>query len=189
MKSGYKQEEKWYRGKIWQLLIEILKGVFSLSFIKAIFSSFAYYIHEHVTWRRVLKNKGKNIRIHAQTSIRNAQNISFGNNVRVTMNCCIWAEKNSKIVFGDNVLIGPGVKIFSGNHGTMLNSIPMVFQERKEADIIIGNDVWIGANSVITSGVTIADGAIVAAGSVVTKNVLKNQIVGGIPAKIIKERI
>jgi acetyltransferase-like isoleucine patch superfamily enzyme len=98
------------------------------------------------------------------------------------MDCCIWAEKNSKIVFGDNVLIGPGVKIFSGNHGTQLNNIPMVFQERKEDDIIIGNDVWIGANSVITSGVTIADSAIVAAGSVVTKNVLKNQIVGGIPA-------
>lgn len=188
MKPGVKQDETWYRGKIGQVLVEIVLGLFSLSFIKAIFSGFAYYIHEHVTWRRVLKNKGNNIRIHSRTSIRNAQNISMGNNVRITMNCCIWAEKNSKIVFGDNVLVGPGVKMFSGNHGTELNNIPMVFQDRKEADIIIGNDVWIGANSVITSGVAIGDGAIVAAGSVVTKNVLKYHIVGGVPAKMIKER-
>jgi acetyltransferase-like isoleucine patch superfamily enzyme len=104
------------------------------------------------------------------------------------MNCCIWAEKNSKIIFGDNVLVGPSVKMFSGNHGTKLNGNPMVYQERVEADIIIGNDVWIGANSVITSGVTIADGAVVAAGSVVTKNVPANTIVGGVPAKTIKIR-
>jgi acetyltransferase-like isoleucine patch superfamily enzyme len=188
MKSVVKQEEPWYGGKIGDFLIEIVLGVFSLSFIKAVFSSFAYYIHEHVTWRRLLQNKGKNIRIHSRTSIRNAQNITLGNNVRITMNCCIWAEKNSKIIIGNNVLMGPGVKIFSGNHGTELNNIPMVFQERKEADITIGNDVWIGANSIITSGVTIGDGAIVAAGSVVTKNVLKYHIVGGVPAKMIKKR-
>lgn len=65
----------------------------------------------------------------------------------------------------------------------------MMFQERTEADIHIGNDVWIGANSVITSGVTICDGAVIAAGSVVTKTVLTNTIVGGVPAKVIKHRI
>ena len=83
MKSGGKQEETWYGGKIGQFLVEIVLGIFSLSFIKAILSGFAYYIHEHVTWRRVLKNKGKNIRIHSRTSIRNAQNITLGNNVRI----------------------------------------------------------------------------------------------------------
>lgn len=178
----------WYKGKIGNLLSEIIGGVFSLSFIKAITTSFSYYIHEHVTWRRNLKNKGKHIRIHSRASIRNAQNITMGNNVRITMDCCIWAEQNSKIIFGNDVLVGPGVKMFCGNHGTALNGIPMSFQERKEADITIGNDVWIGANSVITSGVSIGNGAIVAAGSVVTKNVPENTIVGGVPAKIIKTR-
>ncbi len=181
-------ETPWYKGKFSELLFEIIGGIFSISFLKAIGSSFSYYIHEHVTWRRKLKNKGKYMRIHSTSSIRNAQNIIMGNNVRITLNCCIWAEKNSKIIFGDNVLVGPGVKMFSGNHGTKLNGTPMVYQERVEADIIIGNDVWIGANSVITSGVTIADGAVVAAGSVVTKNVPANTIVGGVPAKTIKIR-
>lgn len=188
--NGMNQTNKtWYNGEIKNLIREVIVDIVSLSFFCAILSSFAYYLHEHVTWRRKLKNKGNHIRIHSRASIRNAQNITMGNNVRITMDCCIWAEKNSRIVFGSNVLVGPGVKIFSGNHGTVLNNVPMVFQERTEADIIIGNDVWIGANSVITSGIIIDDGAIVAAGSVVTKSVLKNTIVGGVPAKLIKNRI
>lgn len=55
-------------------------------------------------------------------------------------------------------------------------------------NLIIGNDVWIGANVLVISGVEIADGAIIAAGSVVTKNVPPFAIVGGVPAKIIRYR-
>lgn len=177
----------WYKGKLKDLLKEIIGGVFSLGFIKAIFSSFAYYIHEQVLWRNKINHKGS-YRIHSRASLRNAKNIYLGENVRITMDCCIWAEQNSKIEFGDNVLVGPGVKMFCGNHGTKLCDIPMVFQDRIEKDIYIGNDVWIGANSILVSGVKINDGAIVAAGSVVTKEVPKNAIVGGSPAKIIKFR-
>jgi virginiamycin A acetyltransferase len=54
--------------------------------------------------------------------------------------------------------------------------------------IVIGNDVWVGAKSIILSGVTIGDGALIAAGSVVTKNVPAYAIAGGNPAKIIKYR-
>ncbi len=181
-------EEPWYKGKIILLVKEIVFNVFSFEFIKAIVENFLYYVHEHVAWRRELKGKPKFLRIHPTTSIRNAQNISFGKNVRITMNCCIWAEHNSKILFGDNILVGPGVKMFCGNHGTKLCDIPMTYQERVESDIIIEDDVWIGANSVITSGVNIGKGSIVAAGSVVTKNIPNNAIVGGVPAKVIKYR-
>lgn len=184
----YNANRPWYEGKIKELFSEVVCSVFSLSFLKAVSSSFAYYIHEHVLWRRHIHH-GKQYRIHAQASIRNGQNVYLGENVRITMSCCIWAEKNSKIIFGDNVLVGPGVKMFCGNHGTALNGIPMVYQDRREKDITIGNDVWIGANSVIVSGVRIHDGAIVAAGSVVTKDVPAHAVVGGIPAKVIKFRI
>lgn len=177
----------WYKDKLGQLVKEVITCVFSISFIKASLSSFAYYLHEQVMWRKYIRNKG-NFRIHARASIRNAQNIYLGENVRITMDCCIWAEQNSKIIFGDNVLVGPGVKMFCGNHGTKRNGTPMVFQDRSENDIIIGNDVWIGANSILVSGAKINDGAIIAAGSVVTKEIPAYAIAAGSPAKVIKYR-
>ena len=57
-----------------------------------------------------------------------------------------------------------------------------------KGDIVIGNDVWIGYNAIILSGVKIGDGAIVATGAVVTKDVKPYEIVGGIPAKVIRKR-
>ena len=182
------QQNPWYKGKIFSLVKEVVRGTFSFGFLQAQFSSFAYFIHEHVLWRLDLKSQGKYVRIHSRASLRNAQNISLGNNVRITMDCCIWAEKNSRVIFGNDVLVGPGVKMFSGNHGSQLNGIPMSSQRRREADILIGNDVWIGANCVITSGVIIGNGVIVAAGSVVTKNIPDNAVVGGVPTRILNFR-
>lgn len=181
------RQEPWYKGKMGFIFKEIIGGLFSTSFIKAISASFAYYLHEHVIWRKRIHHTG-NYRIHARASVRNAENIYLGNNVRITMDCCIWAGESSKIIFGDNVLVGPGVKIMSTNHGIEKNGTPMVFQERVNEDINIGNDVWIGSNAVILKGVSIGDGAVVAAGAVVTKNILPYTIVGGVPAKHIKNR-
>ena len=59
---------------------------------------------------------------------------------------------------------------------------------RNNKPVIIGNDVWIGANVIILPGTWIGDGAILAAGAVITKNVEPYAIVGGVPAKIIKKR-
>ena len=57
-----------------------------------------------------------------------------------------------------------------------------------KGDIVIGNDVWIGYEAVILSGVTIGDGAIIGARAVVTKDVAPYSIVGGVPAKEIRKR-
>lgn len=166
---------------------EAASGLFSVSFIKAIISSFGYYIHEHVTWRKKLNHKG-NIRVHATASIRNPQNIFVGENSHINHNCCIWCGENSQIILGDNLLMGPGVKMFSTNHGTLKDE-PMTFQSMQEADIIIGNDCWIGANSVILKGVCIPDGCVIAAGSTVSKSLAEAYtIYGGTPAKPISIR-
>jgi len=166
----------------------VLKSVFSLHFIKSIFTSFAYYLFEHVYWKFDITTKGV-YRVHSTTSIRNAKNISLGFDTRITRNCVLWAGKTSKIIIGDNVLIGPGVQLHASNHGYELGKGPMTYQERIEKDIILGNDVWIGGNSVVTAGVTLADGIIVAAGSTVTKSFDEEDIIiGGVPAKRITQR-
>jgi acetyltransferase-like isoleucine patch superfamily enzyme len=60
---------------------------------------------------------------------------------------------------------------------------------QKTMPIKIGNHVWIGLNAVILKGVTVGDGAIIAAGAVVTRDVPERCLVGGVPAKIIKENV
>ena len=100
--------------------------------------------------------------------------------------------------------IGPNVKIAPGKHPTSLfiSTHPVTFNNQPNfvksfvghdtfknyEKVHIGNDVWIGANSIIIDGVTIADGAVIAANSVVNKNVNAYEIVGGVPAKFIKMR-
>ena len=166
---------------------EVMRHTFSLRFLTSLCYSFAYYIHEQVAWRANIHAAG-DVRIHATASIRNAQNVYVGKNSHINHSCCVWASENSKIILGDNLLMGPGVGLFSSNHG-IIQGQPMTFQERKEASIVIGDDVWLGAHSVVTAGTHIANGVIVAAGAVVTRSITQEGvIVGGVPAKIIGER-
>ena len=92
-----------------------------------------------------------------------------------------------KSVLEENCLIAPFTYIVDSNHeikkGLNINS-----QNNATDSIKIGNDVWLGAGSKILAGVTIEDGAVIAAGAIVKSDVKANQIVGGIPAKVIGER-
>lgn len=166
---------------------EVLRYMFSLSMLKSLVSSYAYYIHEHVAWRTQINAK-KNIRVHPTASIRNAKNIYIGENSHININCCIWPGEDSKIILGDNLLMGPGVSIQAANHGTNRDRI-MMEQERTQSDVVIGNDCWIGSNVTIVAGVKIPDGCVIAAGAVVTKSITEPySIVGGVPAKVIGQR-
>ncbi len=166
---------------------EVVRYTLSPRLLVSLANSFAYYIHEHVVWRAHIHAK-KGARIHATASIRNPQNVYVGRNSHINHLCCVWAGETSKVVLGDNVLMGPGVSLFSVNHGTIKGQ-PMISQARQEATIVVGDDVWLGANSVITAGTTIANGVLVAAGTVVTHSISEEDvIVAGVPAKIIGQR-
>jgi acetyltransferase-like isoleucine patch superfamily enzyme len=93
----------------------------------------------------------------------------------------IYIQAVNGIKIGKNFLFAPGIKIISSNHD---------FIHRKAIEtkpIIIGSDVWLGANVVILPGVKLADGAIVGAGSIVTKSFTeKNSVIVGNPAKLLK---
>ena len=166
---------------------DALGALFSLDFARAAFSRFGYYLHEQVVWRRSI-HADSSARIHPTASIRNAGNVYIGRNSHVNHYCCIWAGDSASIRLGADLLMGPGVMMFAGNHGVR-RGMPMTRQERVEQDIVIRDDVWLGAGAIVTGGVEIAEGVVVAAGSVVTKSILETYaIVGGIPAKIIGSR-
>lgn len=109
------------------------------------------------------------------------KNISVGKNVFINSGCRF--QDQGGIVIGDGVLIGHNVVLATLNH----DIDPRKRSTMHPAPIVIGKNVWIGANATVVPGVTIGDGAIVAAGAVVTKDVPPNVIVGGVPAKIIKK--
>lgn len=88
------------------------------------------------------------------------------------------------IVIGDDVIISENVVIRdSDNHEIVRNGFAM------DAPIVIEDHVWIGINATILKGVHIGSGSVVAAGSVVTKDVPKKSLVGGVPARILKTDI
>ncbi|MEF9933463.1 MAG: CatB-related O-acetyltransferase [Cetobacterium sp.] len=113
------------------------------------------------------------------------------------LNIKYWGTQGEGLEIGNFVSLGPGVKfILGGNHEiNTFTTFPfkvMILGEKIEAwtkgKIFVKDDVWIGMDSIVLSGVTIGQGAVVAAGSVVTKDVPPYAIVGGNPAKLIKYR-
>jgi len=129
---------------------------------------------------------GENVMIREFSIFRSHQGkISIGNNSFIGPHCLLQGP-NLKI--GNNVLIASGVKIFSSEHEYQDKSTPIKLQKESSKGILIEDDVWIGANSVITDGVTIKKGSIVGAGSVLTKSVPQFTVVAGNPANPIKNR-
>jgi len=130
---------------------------------------------------------GRNSVILPSVQMAFAENIFIGEDARVNRRVILWAGPNSKVVIGDKSMISPGTFITSSNHGIRAE-IPMKEQPGDEKDVIIGSDVWVGANCIILPGVTINDGAVIGAGSVVTKDIPENAIAMGNPALVVKYR-
>lgn len=126
-----------------------------------------------------------------------SQYLNYNFTPQITIgNDCHFGQHNhitaiNEIQIGDGVLTGSWVTITDNAHGnTDYESLKLKPAERKlfsKGKVVIGNNVWIGDKATILPGVTIGDGAIIAANSVVTKDVPAYSVVGGIPAKIIKE--
>lgn len=108
-------------------------------------------------------------------------NIKLGKNVFINSGCCF--QDHAGIEIGDGTLIGHQVVIATLNHA----QDPVSHADMFPKPVKIGKNVWIGAHATILPGVTIGDNAIIAAGAVVTKDVEKNAVAGGVPAKKIKD--
>ncbi|MEA5005224.1 MAG: DapH/DapD/GlmU-related protein [Rikenellaceae bacterium] len=164
--------------------------VVSYEMIMNIFMSlprYTFFVFLKKSLLRIMGAKiGKGVIIYPGVWITPGKNLIIEDGVDVSKDVIITTKGG--VFIGARTLIGYRTQILSANHSipSIGERIPIsgdVFKPIK-----IYNDVWIGANCIITAGVTIGEGAIIAAGSVVTKDVLNNQIVAGIPAKLIKER-
>jgi acetyltransferase-like isoleucine patch superfamily enzyme len=109
--------------------------------------------------------------------------ITIGDNFYLNSGCHILGD----ISIGNDVLIGPKTVIWGRDH-KMARDRPIREQGHTKKPIVIGNDVWIGANVTILKGVRIGDGAVIGAGSVVTKDIPEYAIAVGNPAKVKKFR-
>jgi acetyltransferase-like isoleucine patch superfamily enzyme len=99
-----------------------------------------------------------------------------------------YVDATGGIAIGNDVSIAHGTSIMSTTHKYENIDIPIKDQGFNSSKTVIRNNVWIGAKATILSGILIESGSIVAANAVVTKDIAKNTVVGGVPAKIIKER-
>lgn len=110
----------------------------------------------------------------------------FGKHIHVGehvfINACCHFQDHGGVTLGDGCQIGHDVVFATLNHGLAPEERAHTFA----APIVLGRNVWVGAHATILSGVTIGDNAVVAAGAVVTKDVEANTVVGGVPAKFIK---
>ena len=94
-----------------------------------------------------------------------------------------YIQANNGIIFGNNIELAPGVSIISSNHETTNLS-----KHVKGKPIIIGNNVWIGANTTVLPEVTIGNNVTIGANSVVTRDIDSNSIAVGNPCKVIKKK-
>jgi len=169
-------------------LKKLLWLFFSGRMLKDLLNLLAYYSVNH-SLGMIQAKIGKGSKIHATVILRQPSNITIGENCIISHNNVFQAGKGTaKIVIGNNVLSAANVMIIAFNHGFYTRDIPITMQDYEDADVVIGDDVWIGCGSVILAGVTVGKGSIIAAGAVVNKDVPEYAIVGGVPAKVLKYR-
>lgn len=109
--------------------------------------------------------------------------VYIGDRSRIGLGCVVIGP----VTVGNDVMFAQNIVVSGLNHGYQDISLPPSLQAVETKPITIGDDVWIGANAVITAGVKIGKHAVIAAGSIVTKDVPDFSIVVGNPARIIKQ--
>ncbi|MCR4666576.1 MAG: acyltransferase [Desulfovibrio sp.] len=158
-------------------------------------------------WRPFFRSCGS-VRFSTRLTLSHCRNISLGPQVRIGTGVFLTACNGSiilgervalspnvhisaddgEIVLGACTAVGPGTVLRAANHAFALRNIPIMDQGHTRGRIVIEEDVWIGANCVLTPDVHIGKGAIVGAGAVVTRDVPPYSIVAGVPATVIGVR-
>lgn len=142
---------------------------------------------------QLLGGRGKNLWITAPFYVDYGENIYFGDNCEVNMNCTFLDD--NRIVIGDNALIAPNVQIYTAFHptnaadrfGQPRTDGSFAFCKTQTAPVVIGKNCWIGGGAIILPGVTIGDNVTIGAGSVVTHDIPANSVAYGNPCRVVRE--
>ncbi len=133
--------------------------------------------------KQIFAHMGKHITVNTPFWCDFGYNTSVGDYFYANKNCQIL--DSGKITFGDHVFIAPNCLFTTAEHA-------LDPQQRKDGleialPVTVGNNVWIGANSVVLGGVTIGDNTVIGAGSVVKNSIPANVIAAGVPCRVIRE--
>lgn len=146
-----------------------------------------YYTYSHVRERRRM-TVGSGTKIAPNISICHGERVRLGRDCHIGAHSYLWAGPTSgQIIIGDCVSLAPEVFITASDYRFVAGK-PFRQQPRRERDVVIGSDVWLGARVIVTAGVTIGNGCIVGAGAVVTRDLPANSIAVGVPARVVAER-
>ncbi len=116
-----------------------------------------FYNYNHVTPLRAA-DVGLGVRMSPTVSLRNGERIKIGAYAHLGSNCSLWAgDSVGRITLGRHALLGPEVFITASNYETEPGT-PVMDQPKRERDVVIGDDVWLGARVVVVPGVEIGDG-------------------------------
>lgn len=127
---------------------------------------------------------GKDSTIEDFATVNNGVgDVVIGDRTRIGLGCVLIGP----VRVGNDIMFAQNIVVSGLNYGYKDIHTPPSLQEVETKQITIDDDVWIGANAVITAGVTIGRHSVIAAGSIVTKNVPPFSVVGGNPAKLLRQ--
>ena len=133
--------------------------------------------------QKLIGKVGKNCTITQPFFCDYGKHITIGDNFFANYNCVILDV--AKVEIGNNVFFAPNVSVYAAGHP--IHHIPRTALWEYGAPVKIGNNCWIGGNTVINPGVSIGDNTVIGSGSVVTKDIPSNVIAAGNPCKVIRE--
>lgn len=164
-----------------------LLPMFCHSFIwslTTVFSGPAAVLFRYLSFSARVASFDKNSYIGTHVILKNIQNMEVGENF--SLHDLSYLDAQGGIKIGNNVSIAHNCSLITFNHTWDNHDLPIKYNPTLEAPITIEDDVWVGCGVRIMPGVVLGSRSVIAAGSVVVKDVPPNTLVGGIPAKVIK---
>lgn len=133
--------------------------------------------------KELLGSTGNNLAMEPNIRFDYGYNIHVGENFYANFDCTILDVCEVRI--GDNCLFGPGVHVYTATHP--VDPYERIKGPEYGKPVTIGNNVWVGGRAIINPGVTIGHNVVIASGAVVTKDIPDHTIVGGNPARAIRQ--